>query len=147
MVYRTSFLAASHYRHAYLKSNEMFVGGLRQSTLSKLSVVGSCGFLTFCPAGRHRGLGEHMFNRACSAFLFPSFLFSSRSITFSTLSSFLSSSFWVHCPLFFYFPISYSFTLPLLHDPGHLERAAKEPEGAQDVARPAGERCNTGSGD
>lgn len=82
----------------------MFVGGLRQSTLSKLSVVGSCGFLTFCPAGRHRGLGEHMFNRACSAFLFPSFLFSSWSITFSTLSSFLSSFFLGALSSFLLFP-------------------------------------------
>lgn len=130
----------------------MLVGGLRQSTLFKLSVFGSCGFLTFCPTGRHRGLGEHMFNSTCPLF-HPLPLVNHLFSLHPSLSPFPLHSSVLSFICFFHFP----FALPNFHvhlstrcsphHPGLLERAAKEPEGAQNVARPAGERRNTGSGD
>lgn len=142
----------------------MLVGGLRQSTLFKLSVFGSCGFLTFCPTGRRRGLGEHMFNSTCPLFhpLLPSILSSIPKTSVWLIVFFLSI--FLFPPFFyallssllfvFHFPFALSMSIlpPVVHPtaphyPDLLERAAKEPEGAQNVARPAGERCNTGPGD
>lgn len=150
----------------------MLVGGLRQSTLFKQSVFGSCGFLTFCPTGRHRGLVEHMFNSTCSA---PSFTLTTL-YPFINVSNILLVNHFFFLSIFPFFPFPYTpsppcmppllfgfhfpfalsqFPCPSFHPPftpqplhpGLLERAAKEPEGAQNVARPAGERCSTGSGD
>lgn len=74
----------------------MLVGGLRQSTLFKLSVFGSCGFLTFCPTGRRRGLGEHMFNSTCPLF---------HPLLLSILSSIPKTSVW----LIFFFSLIFLF--------------------------------------
>lgn len=86
----------------------MLVGGLRQSTLFKLSVFGSCGFLAFSPTGRDRGLGEHMFNTTCPLFHpLPSAILSSFPQTYFWLITFLSIFLFPHP--FFLHSLSSSF--------------------------------------
>lgn len=107
-----------------------------------------------------------MFNSTRPLFHPPPPFFSSISQTsFFPLFIFLLPSFF-HLHLLFahfllsplHFPMSMSVSPPVVHptappppSPSSIlappERAAKEPEGAQNVARPAGERCYTGPRD